>query len=193
MAKKHHSMIKTLTVLLVGIGLIHAPLALGQDTKSLDIGKRWGKYLTLLQEPDLAGTGDGRDVWRVLWLRSFHPAVAVRVVRDGDSLSIITSQLRPLDSARTALRRDSVPVPLAVWDDIHRSDAARQIWTTVAPLWEGISLDGALWILEAREGNRYHAVEWWSPSEEPNSYGYRILVLQILSMGGVRVPPDAVY
>ena len=186
-------MIKTLTALLVGIGLIHPALTLGQDTKSPDIGNRWGKYLASLQEPDIARTGDGRDVWRVLWLRSFHPAVAVRVVRDGDSVSIITSQLRPLDSARTALRRDSMPVPLAVWDDIHRTNAARDIWTTVAPPWEGVGLDGALWILETREGNRYHAVEWWSPTERPDSYGYRMLVLQILSMGGIRVPPDAVY
>jgi hypothetical protein len=162
--------------------------ASGAAQASSDISRQYAKYLSQLQEPDLASSGDTAETYRALWLRSFHEAVSVRIYRRRDTYTVITVQ---------GTRHDSSTFPPGTWNTLHLRDAMKRFWTTKPiPLPRGQDgLDGARWILEGRHGGRYHAVDWWSPSQSAPGIegGYGRLFLEILSIGTVRVSPDAVY
>ncbi len=164
----------------------HAAYAAAQ-TRS-DVARQYGRYLSALHESDLRSSTDTSEVYRALWLRSFHEPVSVRIFRSDDEYFAITVQ---------GSRRDSTNLPSKSWDLLHMRDAMRDFWTTEpTPLPNGASgADGARWILEGRHGRQYHSVDWWSPRESAESVegAYRRLFLEILSLGTVCVAPDAVY
>lgn len=151
-----------------------------------DIGGKYATYLAQLGEPDLRRTTDASHTYRALWLRAFHEPVSVRVVRRGNAYSVITKQ---------GGRRDSTDLPAEWWNTMHRRYAMQAFWTTQPVVSPGaIRLDGAQWILEGRQGSRYHSVDWWSPQDGEGIEGaYRLLFLEILSLGSVCVSPNAVY
>ena len=171
----------------------------------VDIAATYAGTLTLLGEPDLQRTADERSMFRMLWLRSFHGPVAVRLVRDDERYSVITVEVenRP-DGSTGPAQRDSLPLDATRWDHILLLANLREFWTLQVP---GdppgvVGLDGAQWIVEARHGGVYHAVDWWSPSPMHPFYSeavaaqagaFRDLALRILSLGTVCVKPDAVY
>jgi len=174
--------------------LVRTDAARAQKRDSVDIGRQYAAQLAALGEPDLKRSRDSREIYRVLWLRSFHESVAVRIVRAGSQYNVITS-IGPVwgHPSTAAPRRDSVSLSAEEWAAIQLRTAMREFWTTV-PHTEGIGLDGAQWILEGRRDGRYYAVDWWSPQGEDGAEGgYRRLVLEILSLGTVCVKPDAVY
>lgn len=153
-----------------------------------DIARQYAQYLTPFHEPDLRTSTDTSEMYRALWVRSFHEPVSVRIFESGGRFYVITNQ---------GSRRDSVELPARSWHDLFLRTAMKDFWTTEPiPLPKGqIGADGAQWVLEGRYGARYHAVDWWSPREEAEGVegGYRRLFLEILSLGSVCVKPDAVY
>ena len=184
----------TVYILVTGLVALPVPAAYGQNTGAVDVARRYGEALRTLGEPDLTKSADTRLMYRVLWLRSFHDAIAVRIIRDGARLSVITKQ-GPVwghPDGRTPVRSDSTALSQLAWDNLMKRTALREFWTTEAAGPRGV--DGAEWILEARQPGRYHAVDWWSPqSEDGVEGGYRRLVLEILSLGRVCIKPDALY
>ena len=153
-----------------------------------DVGRQYSRYLLELHEPDLRVPRDTGEVYRALWLRSFHEPVSVRILSEGDKYFVITAQ---------GSRRDSTELPANSWHTLHLRNAMRDFWATQpTPLPDGVvGLDGARWILEGRDSRQYHVVDWWSPQERAEGIegGYRRLFLEILSLGSVCVAPDAVY
>ncbi len=181
------------TLLLCASGLTpRAGIAQRRDT--LSIGQKYAAPLRALREPDLATISDGREMYRVLWLRSFHEAIAVRIVKDGSHFSVITS-VGPVwgheDSSPP--RRDSMALDPGGWAALQLRTALRDFWHLRAPV-NKYGLDGAEWILEGRRNGTYHAVDWWSPRPGEGREGeYRHLLLDILSYGTDRVAPNAIY
>src|SRR5258705_524385 len=153
-----------------------------------NVARQYSRYLVELHEPDLRASKDTGEIYRALWLRSFHEPVSVRLVRRGDDYFVITVQ---------GSRRDSTKLSPDSWNTLHLRNAMRDFWTTEPiPLPNGAEgLDGARWILEGRQGTRYHVVDWWSPQEHAEGVegGYRRLFLEILSLGSGSVPPHAGY
>ena len=180
-------MLNQRVVLLVTVLFISDAAYAAAQTRP-DVAHQYARYLSALHESDLRSSTDTGEVYRVLWLRSFHEAVSVRISRSGEGYFAITVQ---------GSRRDSTKVPSRSWDLLHMRNAMRDFWTTEpTPLPNGaIGVDGARWILEGRHGRQYHVVDWWSPQESAESVegAYRRLFLEILSLGTVCVAPDAVY
>jgi hypothetical protein len=158
-----------------------------------DVWRDYGKYLASVGEPDLAQPRDGRPVVRALWIRSFHEPVVVRLVKDGDRVSVITVQGPRRGDPAGPPRRDSTVLRYGDWESLHHRRVMEEFWTLRAPDASG-GLDGARWVLEARQGVRYHVVDWWSPDRaDEREAAYRTVFLDILSMGSVCVSPNAVY
>jgi len=174
-------------VLLVTVLFISHPACAAAQTRP-DVARQYGRYLSALHESDLRSSTDTGEVYRALWLRSFHEPISVRIARSREEFFAITVQ---------GGRRDSTKVPSRSWDLLHMRNAMRDFWTTEpTPLPNGaIGVDGARWIVEGRHGRQYHVVDWWSPREGAESVegAYRRLFLEILSLGTVCVSPDAVY
>ena len=151
-----------------------------------------------LGEPVLNPGAEHRTVFRALWLRSFHNPVSVRLVDDHGTYSVITSEVAMHgDSVTGVVRRDSLPLPREAWDLLQRRLAIEQFfnrsyWRMTKP--KSMGLDGANWILEGLKDGKYQYIDWWSPDEREGREGlFRRLFLEILSMGTVCVPPNAVY
>jgi len=167
---------------------------LAQRRDTLTIGQKYAGPLRALREADLGTISDGREMYRVLWLRSFHEAIAVRIVKDGTRYSVITS-VGPVGGREDSAppRRDSMSLEPRAWAALQLRTALRDFWHLTAPVNRN-GLDGAEWILEGRRGGVYHAVDWWSPRPVEGHEGdYRHLFLDILSLGTDRVMPNAVY
>jgi len=165
----------------------------------------YGRALVALREPPLYGAvvPPGSATWRFLWLRSFHPEIAVRLEISPTGCRVVTTVLgeRPpprevrqgrltqlIFEARfgAIARRDSVVVSLGECAPTLGRVAAMDFWTTQSGH-EALGVDGAEWILEGAESGRYHVVNRWSP-DSTRDRGLRAAGLMFLQLG--RAVPD---
>ena len=148
----------------------------------------WATMLTStllsLREPRLypPSAAPASHVYRVTWLRSFDPPIAVRMeVQANGSASLVAKHhsYHPLKGE-------------AYWEKtrhISRWRTSRLIrkieragfW--VAPAEHEVGgIDGATWLLEACRDGRYHLVERWSPG---NFDPFKSVCLDLLEAGGI--------
>lgn len=151
----------------------------------------YSRHLTAMEEPSLLKRAAERkeaEIYRFIWLRSFHPPYVFRleVRADGtgtlvvknasgsggyDPGRLVLSKTLALD-ARKARQFTSALGQLNFWQLATR-DPARS------------GHDGAQWILEGVKGGRYHVVDRWSPEEGP----FRKLMLDLVALASVKVRP----
>jgi hypothetical protein len=144
--------------------------------KSNDFIEKWySQQLEALQEPSLwemSRTIKGQ-IYRFLWLRSFHHPVAVRlnvnddgtgtlVTKVGDGQGgyppgkLIENRTQELSKQQTQRFLDEVK-ELKYWDLPSREETNPQV----------VNLDGAQWIIEAVRRGNYKIVDRWSPEKGP--------------------------
>jgi hypothetical protein len=170
---------------------------------------RWyGGALLALHEPPLLGARPGQRtaVLRFLWLRSFHPEVAVRFEAAPDRCRVVTTVLRrrpepaivgrsgtiPIDFVFGGVaRRDSTDLPMQTCESLlHRLDEAG-FWS--APVTKEVNgADGAEWVIEGIDGGRYHVISRWSPSESRDK-PVRTAGLTFLLLGRAAPDPHEIY
>lgn len=149
----------------------------------------YSKHLRAMEEPSFQ-CDSAWPAYRFLWLRSFHRPVAVRIER------------RENGTYLTAVELDGAGgyAPGAVSRRIERlvdAEQARSFLRALeqAGVWaEGgerrtLGLDGARWIVEARDGARYRVHDQWSPDSGP----VRDMGLAFLALAGLDVPQDELY
>jgi hypothetical protein len=170
---------------------------------------RWyGGALLALHEPPLLGARpkSRTSVLRFLWLRSFHPEVAVRVEAGPARCRVVTTILHrrpepalvegsgtiPLEFVFGAVaRRDSVDLPAQRCEPLlhHLDDAG--FWS--APVTKEVNgLDGAEWVIEGVGRGRYHVVDLWSPSGATDK-SVRALGVTFLLLGKAAPDPHEIY
>jgi hypothetical protein len=154
-------------------------------------GGWYSKHLRAMDEPSLLAAANDTDsnIYRFLWLRSFHHPIALRlqIQPEGDGVLV----LKVLDGAggyepetlsieRTLeLDSDKVSFFLEGLEELH-------FWELPGPN-TSLGLDGAQWVLEGAHEGRYHVVDRWSPEGGP----YRDLCLMLLQFSALEV--DEVY
>jgi hypothetical protein len=135
----------------------------------------YSRCLALMAEPRLFGTqGGGTEVYRLLWLRSFHEPVAVRLQVDADREAVLTVKIlsgnghcSPSNRVRQWL---SATLPRQRVAEFLTALAQADYWTlTLAdPTCDRTGpvrvacVDGAQWVLEAVRSDTYHVVDRWS-------------------------------
>jgi hypothetical protein len=155
---------------------------------------RWySSTLSALQEPSLFAVPNDKSlqVFRFLWLPSFHRPISVRLTinTDGTGATVTRSVdchvgllTKPAsDTGKLILNAtgviDEVPVKevlgqlqrLAFWSmPTEEEPAAPQYDSAGRQLLRIAEVDGARWILEGLRGGEYHVVDRWSPDD--NSY-----------------------
>lgn len=126
----------------------------------------YSRQLTALQEPSLYAmrTERAAEVYRFLWLRTFHHPVAVRVVckEDGDMIVCkMCAGAGGYEPGRLMLNRSASFSP-------HQKTQLKALLES-SRFWElpskdtSFGLDGSHWIVEAVKDGRYHIVDRWSP------------------------------
>lgn len=139
--------------------------------------------LLRMGEPSLSCGAVPHDGFRFVWLRSFHPPVAVRVSLGRDSVELVATEMS--GSGRPApggvvdqLRRR---LSTAEWEDLEGALARATFWQLSSAGDEG-GPDGAHWIVEGRVGPRYHVVDRWSPRGAFRDLGLLFVKLSQLSV-----------
>ncbi|WP_345301876.1 hypothetical protein [Lysobacter hankyongensis] len=150
-------------------------------------GHRYASYLSGFGEPSLS-CATRAPVYRFLWVRSFHGPLIVRVDRRGDTWHLVAVERVSSDGKRFDTRRVA---RMLTRDEGRRLELA----LARANLFETPSrarldgLDGAEWVVEARDADRYRLHEEWSPREGP----VREIGEALLSLTGWRFGPRDIY
>lgn len=128
---------------------------------------RSARELSLSDRP--AGRNDARLTLRFTWLRSFHSPVIVRVDEGANGEMKLTAKrlsgrggYGPGGVADRRSRPLTEAEAQAVRDALRRTDVF-----DIMPLGCGDGVDGAEWLLEARDAQRYHFARRWSPQGGP--------------------------
>jgi|GEM_PF-169087 len=150
-------------------------------------------HLTKLGEPELFSGKEPSDfAYRFIWIRCFHRPISVRIQRRG---------------AKTTLRAVEMDGKgYYAWGnvarDITKELSEAEVKKVMAKLkqtrfWQmksnddqsKIGLDGATWILEGSQGDKYHSVDRWCPDRG----AFRNACLSFIQLAGIEVPSDEIY
>jgi hypothetical protein len=164
----------------------------------------YARQLQALQEPVLCCESlSGGRVVRFLWLRSFQHPVVIRLnemtagswrlmtktgsgAGGGDPGTVATANERTLTAADAA----ALPALFKPTSWFWNTASAQAITTgKCAPDKTCVTLtgDGSQWIIEVRDGNRYHYVDRWSPKDGPvHEMGERLIALSQQNFGTIQ-------
>ena len=155
-------------------------------------GTGWySEALRAMREPSLlSGQAPDAEIYRFLWLRSFHHPIAVRITRQDGAVWLHAVELDGAagdEPGRIARRRER-PLDEGEWQAVQQQLDAIEFWALPTEVDHG-GKDGARWILEGWRGGKHHVTDRWSPE----SGAYREAGLFFLQLSGLPVPEDDVY
>jgi hypothetical protein len=158
-------------------------------------------------DPPLYRAEAGVEVYRFLWIRSFHPTIVVRIERGGDGARLAAWEFGENDDARHLSASFSMEVQTE-----RRRALSQEEWEALVarieetPLWQpspppkplvictpeggyiiaGINVDGASWYLEGKRDIRYSLIEDFSPKSGP----LREAGFALIRAAGFETEPD---
>jgi len=171
---------------------------LGERTERFDADqftRTWySRHLRAMFEPSLSCKEPPGEAYRFLWLRTWGCPIAVRVERTGDVATLFATELDGAggyDPGKVA-RRTQRRLSPGEWKLVSAGLSGIGFWKMPGYLPRD-GTDGAQWILEGRNGAKYHVVDRWSPE----TGAYRKLCLALVDLAGLRPSGkekrDAVY
>ncbi len=156
----------------------------------IDFRRHWyAQHLAAMGETSLHDGSDAK-AWRFLWLRTFHHPVAVRVESSREGYRLVAveldgaggygpgKQLRKVERAMSeaeSARFEALVERKGIWSVLEHVDRQGR--------------DGARWVFEFRDGDRYRMVDRWSPEEDP----MRELGAGFLALANWRFPEQDMY
>ncbi len=146
------------------------------------------------KEPLLPEQND-KIIFRFLWLRSFHEPVVIRLEKHNDKQYLIRKVREGMSGYQAGgiIINDTLMISNSLWDDFISVLDSSDYWET--PTIEKTNAlvdDGAHWILEGKQNERYHIVDRHSPSIY-NNPKYRELCLYIIELSQLFDTKEDVY
>jgi hypothetical protein len=152
----------------------------------------YARSLNELGEPSFQSmAASNLESYRFLWLRSFHPGVAIRVWRCPVGYCITSKQLDSIDrytdgkfvpTAKLAVN-NSRPLRANDWDRFLSLLNGAQFWSLPTVDGKPMANDGAAWLLEGTRASNYHVVDRQSPVDG----AYRDACLYLLTLSQLKV------
>jgi hypothetical protein len=154
-----------------------------QGVNSLDSFRNewYSKHLEAMNEPALPSMEGANEMYRFLWLRSFHHPIAIRVWRIGEDRNMVFKELdgaggyEPGNLMTNRTRR----LTADEWDKFITLLQKASYWQLPTEGDAG-GKDGARWILEGKKEEQYRIVDRWSP----RSGSYSEACLYLLKLSG---------
>jgi hypothetical protein len=145
----------------------------------------YGKHLQAMNEKSLLDAPAGQEVYRFLWLRTFHHPISVRVERSQNEIKLFTKEVNGAGGyePREVLRDESRKLDQTEWCEFLKLLRQADYWNLPTDGDDDLGNDGAQWILEGIKENRYHVVDRWSPTKSE----YREACLYLLRLSGVEI------
>lgn len=111
--------------------------------------------LARFNEPVLSNGYKGK-AYRLLWLRSFHEPVVIRMHKAAREVTIHWKVLRYNDSdASHSVLEHEKKIPLKHWKKFEKMLASIDYWSMISQDYMSNATDGAVWLLEAAIDGKY--------------------------------------
>lgn len=146
----------------------------------------YGKHLKAMNEKSLLDTSDeNAEIYRFLWLRSFHHPIFVRIERNQNEIKLFTKELdgkggyepgKVLRSDETLIKQEDFCKFLSILKEAN-------YWQMQTEEKDDLGNDGAQWILEGVKEGRYHIVDRWSPRD----IDFREACIYLLKLSGIDI------
>jgi hypothetical protein len=155
---------------------VYFPVGVFSADKALDefTSRNYSNRLAAMHEPTLVSLNEAAvEAYRFLWLRSLHPAVAIRLWTCGKAHCMTVKQLGQLvaspdggymfddtltDNYSRALSEDE-------WNRFKELVKKADFWLMPSENDGPIPFDGAWWVMEGYRNRDYHIVDRQSPIE----------------------------
>jgi hypothetical protein len=145
------------------------PNIFGVEKHSDDGSRRdwYSTQLAAMNEPSLS-CGVAGQAYRFTLLRTFHHPVSVRVFRQGDGWWVSAIELSGAGGYAPGTVSCRMQAPLAPADvaRLQKMLSDTDAWSMPTEI-ESNGLDGSQWIIELKDGDRYHVVDRWTPQDGP--------------------------
>jgi len=148
------------------------PLDVFTDTASF-VGKdtflveRYTQKLKALGEPSLFNKDGSKEIYRMLWLRTFHNPIVIRIEKDQDSYRLYwkVSSGKGGYEPGELISYKSRQIEKSDWDKFQDLVDRIAFWNseTVEKGLHGD--DGSRWIIEGVKGKDYHLTDRWTPRD----------------------------
>jgi len=141
-------------------------------------------------------------VYRFMWLRSFHPAISVRLDIAADGAAFLTTKVSNGCCDCAPLPADTMQKPFRVKTTKKRISSAQvrqflsrveevHFWTLPSRKDSLPAPDGADWVLEASNDGHYQLIDAWSP---PTGDPANVLArLMLFDLAGLKLSAKEVY
>ena len=156
--------------------------AFSYDSKLTEgFGHWYARELQQQDEPILVNEG-GNLSYRFLWLRSFHPTIAIRVsLDDGKKMLFVKRLSNRNDKPARLMVSQARSLKPEEWATFVQRLNESCFWEMPASSDEPLSEDGAQWVFEGVREGFYHVTH----RQSPNSSSYRELCLYMLQLSGL--------
>lgn len=164
----------------------------------------YSKHLRALKEPslwELSKKDPTAEVYRFLYLRTFHQPIAVRITVAGPAGRLVAKKASGQGGyapGHLVYKRESVipeiqAVVLGAIDESHFWDLPTEKEPPeIRP--DGtveIGVDGAQWIVEGVKNGKYHVIDRWSPDDHDPAH--RIGILFMIELAHIHLLYEDVY
>jgi hypothetical protein len=138
----------------------------------------YGAWLSFFKEPSLlreAPEGAAKEVYRFLWLRTFHHAIVIRVDVAKDGTGNLVTKVSTGEAGfgmrnRKIIGETSRPVSRDDVQSLLTLINEKGFWTTPSyTKTDQTGTDGSEWVLEGMNGGKYHVVARWTPCDSSRS------------------------
>ena len=168
-----------------------------------DMRESYSLSMDYLELPSLScGARPADETYRLVWMRSFHPLIAIQMDRSGDryTLDLVTPHEtrlsgKPMQRIHRQLTKDDwsrITAGLQKLDFWKLPPSNREAGYFVEEGKDSVTVvtsgkDGANWIIEGR-ADRYHVIDRWSDADDVIAVG-RMFV----DLSGLKIPEEDIY
>jgi len=170
-----------------------------KDDKDSFYRKWYSNQLISMNEPSLLVQGqDIEFACRFLWLRSFHHPIAIRVEKQGEKKLLYATELSGMGGYKPGKVKRFIKKEITAngFNEITQSLIEIDFWnmSTIISIVNPdgtitVQADGAEWILEVRDHEKYHIVQRWLPENGK----FKELCLLFLKLSEVAINSNEIY
>jgi hypothetical protein len=172
---------------------LDSPISTSLDRLNKLNNEWYSKMLFALHEPVIFQSNDSTEVFRFLWLRTFHNPISIRI-NNYNSKHILTLKISGgtggFDAGKVIVDT-SFYISKKEWD-IFKSKVTKINFWNLSPTEILDEKDGSQWVLEAKNRGIYHFVDRCSPNETRNK-DFRDCCNFLISLSNIKLKVMDMY
>jgi len=143
---------------------------LGGNDQWLDsFSNKWySEQLFAMREPIIFSDKSNKEIYRFTWLRTFDNPIAIRIEKQDSTYLLfwkVCNGAGGYEPGQLTTDKQKI-IDKQTWDKFKNKLSDINFWNLPTKEKDIMGTDGSQWILEGKKGNKYHAVDRWSPSEK---------------------------